>query len=106
MKPVAQPAAATVEMEEAAAWYEREAGMGDRIFTAVNLAKSFVRRHPQLGTPHRRGTRKWPVKRFPYLVITATNPTACSSFPWLMEIANRDSGKTGWFEHFSRFFRT
>lgn len=74
MKPVAQPAAATVEMEEAAAWYEREAGMGDRIFTAVNLAKSFVRRHPQLGTPHRRGTRKWPVKGFPYLVIYRDEP--------------------------------
>ena len=34
MKPVAQHAAATLEMEDAAAWYEREAGMGDRFFAA------------------------------------------------------------------------
>jgi toxin ParE1/3/4 len=74
MKPVAQHAAATLEMEDAARWYECEAGMGERFFAAVNEAKAFIRRHPQLGTPQRRGTRKWRVKGFPYLLIYRDEP--------------------------------
>ena len=75
MKPVAQHADATLEMEEAASWYEqREFGLGERFLHAVNQAKRFIRQNPEVGTPHRRGTRKWRVRGFPYVLIYRDEP--------------------------------
>jgi hypothetical protein len=44
MKPVAQHAAATLELQKDAAWYEqREEGLGQRFFVAVQEVKLFIR---------------------------------------------------------------
>jgi len=75
MKPVAQHAAATRELAEAAAWYEeRVEGLGERLFEAFQETLLFIRQNPQLGSPHRRGTRKRRMDRFPYSVIYREEP--------------------------------
>lgn len=75
MKPVAQHAADTFELAEAAAWYEQRVyGLGGRLYEAVQKTKTFIRQNPQLGAPHRRGTRKRRVSGFPYLIIYREEP--------------------------------
>src|SRR2546426_179240 len=70
MKPVVRLLAVVIEMEQAAAWYERrERGLGESFEDAVTEVEAFIARNPQLGTPYRRGTRKWVVPVFPYSVI-------------------------------------
>ena len=62
-------------MEAAVAWYEqREHGLGERLYAAIQATKLFIRENPQLGAPHQRGTRKRPVNGFPYLVIYRDEP--------------------------------
>lgn len=75
MKPVAQHAAATLELEEAAAWYERRVeGLGARFFEAVQQTKQAIRQNPEFGAPHRHGTRKRRVVGFPNLVVYRDEP--------------------------------
>ena len=70
MKPVAQHAAATLELADAAAWYEaRVEGLGARLFESFQETVRFLRQNPRLGSLHRRGTRKRRIAHFPYLVI-------------------------------------
>ena len=70
MKRVEQLLAATLEMEEAVKFYEgRVPGLGERFHNAVKEANAFILRNPLLGSPHRRGTRKWRVSDFPYNVV-------------------------------------
>ena len=75
MKSVIQHAAATFELAASVAWYEqRESGLGERFYAAVQATKRFIRENPQLGTPHQRDARKHPVNGFPYLVIYRDEP--------------------------------
>src|SRR5437016_9264703 len=70
MKPVAYLHAASAEMERSVVWYEkREEGLGLRLHTAIKEAELFISKNPNLGTPHRRNTRKWAVPDFPYSLI-------------------------------------
>ena len=70
MKPVAHLSDANLEMVEAALWYDRrESGLGERLLQAIAAAQFKIQNNPQLGTPHRRGTRKWRVLKFPYRIV-------------------------------------
>jgi plasmid stabilization system protein ParE len=57
-------------MVEAAQWYDqRMPGLGERLLRAIEATQFNIQKNPQLGTPYRRGTRKWRVPKFPYRVI-------------------------------------
>ena len=69
-KPVEYLPAALLDLDESAAWYEeKEPGVGEQFHAAVRLTLQKIRRHPQLGTPRRRNSRKWRVAGFPYSVV-------------------------------------
>jgi plasmid stabilization system protein ParE len=69
-KPVDYLPGARLDVAESAAWYEeQETGVGEKFSTAVLHAEHSVARHPALGTPHRRNTRKWRIGRFPHSLI-------------------------------------
>src|SRR6266536_1272325 len=69
-RPVEYLPGARLDVEESAVWYERQQpGVGDRFQAAVALPERKLQRHPLLGTPHRRNTRKWRVTRFPHSII-------------------------------------
>ena len=70
MKPGAYLHAASAEMERSAVWYEKRGeGLGLRLHAAIKEAEVFISKNPNLGTPHRRNTRKWLVPGFPYSLI-------------------------------------
>jgi toxin ParE1/3/4 len=70
MKPVEQESAATIEMEAAAAWYERRVpGLGEQFYAAFIEARAFLQRNPTLGSPSGYGTRKWNLPVFPYKIV-------------------------------------
>ena len=69
-KPVEYHPGARLDLEQTAVWYEeQEAGVGERFQNAVASTEQKVRRNPKLGTPHRRNTRKWRVRRFPHNLV-------------------------------------
>jgi toxin ParE1/3/4 len=77
LKPVEYHPGARLEIIEAFEWYElHEPGLGARFQDSVAEAEKFVRRNPQLGAPGRFGTRKWPLKTFPYNLIYSDEPSA------------------------------
>ena len=70
MKPVVHLSVADIELAREALWYDgREPGLGERFLKAVEETERWLQKHPALGAPHRRGTRKWRVKGFPHNVI-------------------------------------
>jgi toxin ParE1/3/4 len=76
-KPVEYHPGARLDAVEAQDWYElHEEGLGRRFQAALAAAEAFVRRNPSLGRPHEFGTRKWPLKTFPYTLIYSEEPAA------------------------------
>jgi toxin ParE1/3/4 len=70
MKPVGYHPLARSEMEEVALYYEeRRPGLGDRFDMAVTSVENLLSENPQIGQPHKRGTRKFKVRGFPYALI-------------------------------------
>ena len=75
LKPVEFLPGARLDVEASAAWYEeQEPGVGERFQGSVKLAEQKLRRNPLLGSPHRRNTRKWRLKRFPHSIIYREEP--------------------------------
>jgi toxin ParE1/3/4 len=69
-KPVEYLPAALLDLEESAAWYEeKQPGVGGRFHETVRLTLQKIQRHPQLGAPRRRDSRKWRVSGFPDSVV-------------------------------------
>jgi toxin ParE1/3/4 len=66
---------AAAELEEAAAWYEKQRiGLGRELLDAVNDALTFIARWPRAGAavpdvPPDVPVRRVPVRRFPYHVV-------------------------------------
>jgi toxin ParE1/3/4 len=70
LKPVEHHPGARLDVIEAFEWYElREADLGVRFQGELAAAEKFVQRNPLLGQPFKFGTRKWPLKVFPYTLI-------------------------------------
>jgi hypothetical protein len=67
---------AAIELEEAAAWYEKEqAGLGNRLINAFEHAIQLLREPnppltPVLGDAARLGAKKLILHRFPFSVVT------------------------------------
>jgi plasmid stabilization system protein ParE len=60
--------AADREFEEAAAWYQREARLGEQFVEKVQEALDQIRQWPELHATIYRGIRRVRVRRFPYNV--------------------------------------
>lgn len=62
--------AAAEELIEAARFYEQKRkGLGHGFLDSVGAALTILQRNPALGRVDKRRRRKWPVRRFPYLII-------------------------------------
>jgi toxin ParE1/3/4 len=74
-KPVRVEDAARNELRAVIAWYEdKQPGLGGESFAEVERILQLIERHPGLGVsvprvPIERGTRRLPLRRFPYTVI-------------------------------------
>ena len=74
-KPVRIEDAARNELRAVVAWYEdKQPGLGDEFFAEVEHTLDLIERHPGLGAsvprvPAERGTRRLPLRRFPYTVV-------------------------------------
>ncbi len=74
-KPIRVEEAARGELRAVVAWYEeKQPGLGGEFFAEVEHTVELIQRHPGLGTsvprvPAERGTRRLPLRRFPYTVI-------------------------------------
>lgn len=68
-------AAAEEELQAAVAWYEEQRpGLGKEFFAEVGRVLSLILRNPAMGSPVPRvraeyGTRRVPLRRFPYFVM-------------------------------------
>lgn len=64
-------AAATDELEAAAAWYANEAGraVAAEFIRAYEGTAALVEVHPEIGTPGPAGTRMLRFRGFPYLLV-------------------------------------
>lgn len=65
---------ATIDHDDAADWYEvRQNGLGNRLFSAVDVAVDSILRWPNAGRPveesSARGVREVPVAGFPYRIV-------------------------------------
>jgi plasmid stabilization system protein ParE len=67
--PVILSPAADREFEEAAAWYEDEAGLGKRFVNRVQEALDRIGQMPELHAMVYRNVRRAPVSQFPYGVF-------------------------------------
>jgi toxin ParE1/3/4 len=55
--------------------YETQAaGLGDEFLTVVGAAIDLLRENPDLGAPHRGGTRRFVLARFPYSLVYLNDP--------------------------------
>lgn len=55
------------EVSEICDWYdERHDGLGNEFFQEVERVLNVISSHPTFFSPHTRGRRKAPLKRFPY----------------------------------------
>lgn len=74
-KPVRVEDAARNELRAVVAWYEdKQPGLGEEFFVEVERILQLIERHPGLGVsvprvPIERGTRRLPLRRFPYTVV-------------------------------------
>jgi plasmid stabilization system protein ParE len=68
-------AAAEEELRAAVAWYdEQRPGLGEEFLVEVGRVLTLILQHPAIGSPvprvrAERGTRRVPLRRFPYFVI-------------------------------------
>lgn len=74
-KPIRVEDAAQSELRAVVAWYEeKQPGLGGEIFAEIEHSLELIERHPGLGAsvprvPAERGTRRLPLRRFPYTVV-------------------------------------
>jgi plasmid stabilization system protein ParE len=74
-KPLRVEDAARDELRAAVAWYEeKQIGLGVEFFAEVQRTLELIQGHPGLGAPTvgvraERGTRRLPLRRFPYGVV-------------------------------------
>ena len=74
-KPIRVEDAARNELRVVVAWYEeRRRGLGGEFFAEVEHTLDLIERHPGLGAsvprvPIERGTRRLPLRRFPYTIV-------------------------------------
>jgi len=58
------------EIDEAAVWYESQApGLGEKFLIAVDEAIDAILRNPRAFSEVDHGTRRFPMRRFPYGVV-------------------------------------
>jgi toxin ParE1/3/4 len=70
VKPVEFHPEAEAEFTKDLDFYREQAsGLAAEFATAVEQATTFLRHHPEAGTPVRHGLRRWRVRRFPYSLI-------------------------------------
>lgn len=70
MKRVEFHPATEAEFAEDVTFYrERAPGLAAEFTDAVESAVTFIRTHPEAGTPMRGVLRRWRVRRFPYSII-------------------------------------
>ena len=75
LKPVEYHPGAQLDVISAFEWYElHESGLGTRFQEELLTAEKFIRRNPLLGHPHKLGTRRRPLKVFPYVLIYFDEP--------------------------------
>jgi len=75
LKPVEYLPGAELDILEAFEWYElHQEGLGARFQMALANAEKFVQRNPSLGEPYDFGSRRWPLKVFPYTLIYSDEP--------------------------------
>jgi toxin ParE1/3/4 len=74
-KPIRVGDAARNELRAVVAWYEeKQLGLGGEFFAEVEHTLELIERHPGLGAsvpgvPVERGTRRLPLRRFPYTIV-------------------------------------
>lgn len=74
-KPLRIEEAARFELRAAVAWYEeKRPGLGREFLAEVQHTLELIERHPGLGAPvprvpAERGTRRLPLRRFPYAIV-------------------------------------
>ena len=74
-KPVRIEDAARNELRAIVAWYEdKKPGIGGEFFAEVEHTVELIERHPSLGASvpcvsAKRGTRRLPLRRFPYTAV-------------------------------------
>ncbi|MBA2722421.1 MAG: type II toxin-antitoxin system RelE/ParE family toxin [Methylibium sp.] len=70
MKPVRFHPEAQVEFAAEAKYYdERSPGLGERFTSEIEAAVELASAFPQMGSPHKYGTRRVFPKRFPFSVV-------------------------------------
>jgi toxin ParE1/3/4 len=66
---------ARLELFDISAHYEEQAvGLGADFLDVISAAISLLREKPELGAPHRSGTRRFVLPRFPYSIIYLDEP--------------------------------
>jgi plasmid stabilization system protein ParE len=74
-KPIRVEDAARDELRTVVGWYEeKRPGLGSEFFVEAERTLDLIERHPGLGAlvprvPIERGTRRLPLRRFPYTVV-------------------------------------
>lgn len=77
MKPYRFLEPARVEVLEVSEYYEAQAtGLGDEFLAVLTAALLLLRQNPELGAPHRAGTHRFVLSRFPYSLIYLNEPDA------------------------------
>jgi toxin ParE1/3/4 len=81
MKPAKHHPHAEGEMIGSALFYdERNRGQGERFLKAVEEAETAIGKQPLWGRPYEAGTRRWRVKRFPFVLIYKELPDCIMVF--------------------------
>jgi plasmid stabilization system protein ParE len=58
------------EFVSAVEFYKKQApGLGEELVCEVEKKFESLREHPRLGTPHTEGTRRVPLRRFPFNLV-------------------------------------
>jgi toxin ParE1/3/4 len=74
-KPIRVDDAARSELQAIVAWYEeKQPGLGGEFFAEIEHTLELIEYHPGLGAPvprvpAERGTRRVPLRRFPYTIV-------------------------------------
>lgn len=98
MKPLRTEPEASIELEEAALWYEgKRAGLGLEFLEAINSALDFVTRFTPAGSSvpfvsKDLAVRRAPVRRFPFHVVYLEPPRQSESWRLLMIDVDRATG--------------
>jgi toxin ParE1/3/4 len=93
MNPLRFHPEAEAELDEAVAFYEsRLSGLGVDLRKEVEFAARRIREAPLRWSPYDAGTRRFPVRRFPYLVIYLELP----SHLWVVAVAHHNRRPGYW----------